>query len=409
MMTRMLTLSTRATTIAPFYVMEMAKRAAELAPQFAAQGRDLIRLNIGEPDFTAPPSVIAAAHAAMNAGKTNYTHAMGLDELRQAISQHYADAYGLNISPARIMVTAGASAGLLLACALLINADDEVLMPDPSYPCNRQFVTSFGGRSTMIETTAAQQFQPTAAQIAAHWSPHTKAVLLASPSNPTGTTIAPDELRAIHTEITQRNGALIVDEIYGDLVYTPALHQPSNRQSALALAGAEHNTIVLSSFSKYFNMTGWRLGWMVLPEAWVSAAEKLAQNLFICPSTLAQHAGVACFAPENIAIFETRKAEFMRRRDYVVQAMREIGFGVSAMPEGAFYVYADVSHWRINDKADSEAFAFAALEQAGVVLASSRDFSVHHPRQHIRLSYAASMDQLEIAMQRLHGWTATMD
>jgi aspartate/methionine/tyrosine aminotransferase len=377
-------LASRLANIAPFHVMELAKMATELEKQ----GRHIIHMGIGEPDFTAPPLVLEAAARAMADGRMQYTAATGVPALREAIAAHYQHVYGLNIAPSRIVVTAGASAALLLACAALVEKDAEVLMPDPSYPCNRHFVAAFEGRATMISSGPEHRFQLSDAMVREHWTPATRGVLLASPSNPTGTSIAHDELAKIVASVRERNGFTIVDEIYQGLTYdeTPF--------SALSLG---EDMIVINSFSKYFNMTGWRLGWLVVPEAMVQPIEKLAQNLFICASSIAQHAGVACFAPESITIYEQRKAEFKRRRDYIVPALRELGFGVPVTPDGAFYVYADCSS--LSDDADR--LTIAMLNQAGVVLVPGLDFGPHTARQYIRLSYATSMENLQQAVSRL--------
>ena len=377
-------LASRLANIAPFHVMELAKLATELEKQ----GRHIIHMGIGEPDFTAPPPVLEAAARAMADGRMQYTAATGVPALREAIAAHYQQVYGLSIAPSRIIVTAGASAALLLACAALVEKDAEVLMPDPSYPCNRHFVAAFEGKATLIPSGPEQRFQLSDAVVREHWTPATRGVLLASPSNPTGTSIAHDELAKIVASVRDRNGFTIVDEIYQGLTYDEAPF------SALSLG---EDVVVINSFSKYFNMTGWRLGWLVVPEAMVQPIERLAQNLFICASSIAQHAGVACFSPESIAIYEQRKAEFKRRRDYIVPALRELGFGVPVTPDGAFYVYADCSS--LSDDADR--LTIAMLNQAGVVLVPGLDFGPHTARQYIRLSYATSMENLQQAMSRL--------
>lgn len=377
-------LASRLANIAPFHVMELAKMATELE----RQGRHIIHMGIGEPDFTAAPAVIEAAARAMSDGKLQYTSATGIPALREAIAAHYQRVYGLQISPARIIVTAGASAALLLACAALVEKDAEVLMPDPSYPCNRHFVAAFDGRAKMIPSGPEQRFQLSDAMVREHWTASTRGVLLASPSNPTGTSIPHGELSKIVATVREKGGFTIVDEIYQGLTYDDAPF------SALSLG---EDVIVINSFSKYFNMTGWRLGWLVVPEFLVPQIEKLAQNLFICASSIAQHAGVACFLPDSIAIYEERKAEFKRRRDYIVPALRELGFRVPVTPDGAFYVYADCS--ALSDDADT--LTISMLNQAGVVLVPGLDFGPHTARQYIRLSYATSMDNLKEAVGRL--------
>jgi aspartate/methionine/tyrosine aminotransferase len=350
-------------------------------------------MGIGEPDFTAAPAVIAAAAQAMADGKMQYTSATGLPALREAIAAHYRDVYGLDIAPARIIVTAGASAALLLACAALDEKDAEVLMPDPSYPCNRHFVAAFEGRARMIASGPEQRFQLSDQMVREHWNEKTAGVLLASPSNPTGTSIDAGELGQIVATVRAKGGFTIIDEIYQGLTYDAAPF------SALSLGS---DVIVINSFSKYFNMTGWRLGWLVVPETLVPAIEKLAQNLFICASAIAQHAGVACFLPQSIALYEQRKAEFRRRRDYLVPALRALGFEVPVMPDGAFYVYADCS--ALADDADR--LSIEILNQAGVVLVPGLDFGPFTARRYMRVSYATSMENLQEAVRRLRDFLA---
>ncbi|KMZ12043.1 Aspartate aminotransferase, partial [Candidatus Burkholderia humilis] len=310
--------------------MELMKEAQALE----RAGRDVIHMSIGAPDFTAPEPVTHAAANALARGVTQYTNALGIHQLREAISQHYRDTFGISVDPARIVVTAGASAALLLACMALVDNSDEVLMPDPCYPCNRYFVSAADGKPVLIPSGPAERFQLTAEHVEEHWNDKTRGVLLASPSNPTGTSIEPDELRRIVESVRTRGGFTIVDEIYQGLSY--------DAKPVFALSFGD-DVVTVNSFSKYFNMTGWRLGWLVVPHAMISAVEKLSQNLFICASALAQHAALACFEPETIAIYEARRLEFKRRRDYIVPALRSLGFGVPVVPDGAFYVYADTT------------------------------------------------------------------
>ena len=386
-------LASRLAQIEPFYVMECAKAAAVIAASPAcdpAQGGErMIFLNIGEPDFTAPPLVQEAAERAIRAGRSQYTEALGLPALREALSAWYAQRFGLAIPARRIMITAGASAALHLACLALFEAGDEVLMPDPSYPCNRHFVAAADARAVLLPCSAAQRFQPTAADVASAWVPRTRGVLLASPSNPTGTSIHPDELRQIDAVVRGHGGVTIVDEIYLGLSYDDTFGH-----SALQLG--EH-IVSVNSFSKYFNMTGWRLGWLVLPEALVAPVERLAQNLFICASTIAQHAALACFHPESIAEYERRRAEFSARRDLVVPALNQIGLQVPVLPDGAFYAYADCSA----HSADSWDLAFSLMHSAHVALTPGRDFGRHDPARWLRLSFASHRDKLDEALHRL--------
>jgi len=353
----------------------------------------MVFLNIGEPDFTAPPLVQQAAERALREGRTQYTDACGLPALRERISGWYAQRFGLRVAPERIVVTAGASAALQLICMALVDRGDEVLLPDPSYPCNRHFVTAAEGVPVLLHAPAEARFQLTAEAVRAAWSERTRGVLLASPSNPTGTSIDPAEMGRIAGVVRERGGFTIVDEIYLGLSFDDRFGQ-----SAL-VHGEQHGDDVISvnSFSKYFSMTGWRLGWLVLPEALVPAVEKLAQNLYICPSTLAQRAALACFEPESLAEYERRRSEFRARRDFLVPALNGLGLPVPVMPDGAFYAWADCSA----HASSSWDFCFDMLQRAHVAMTPGRDFGTHGSERHVRLSYASSMGQLQLALERL--------
>ncbi|WP_179404393.1 pyridoxal phosphate-dependent aminotransferase [Burkholderia guangdongensis] len=384
----LLTLAARVDSIQPFYVMELMKEAHALEQA----GRDVIHMSIGEPDFTAPEPVVEAAAAALRRGVTQYTGALGISRLREAIAGHYARAYGLTVSPERIVVTAGASAALLLACLALVGRDDEVLMPDPSYPCNRHFVAAAEGRAVLVPSGPEARFQLTADDVRRLWGDRTRGVLLASPSNPTGTSLEPAELKRIVEAVRERGGFTIVDEIYQGLSYdAPPV-------SALSFGD---DVVTVNSFSKYFNMTGWRLGWLVVPPALVGILEKLAQNLFICASALAQHAALACFEPGTLAIYDARRLEFKRRRDYLVPALESLGFRVPVMPDGAFYVYAHCGHVAHPAAGDSATLTNAMLHDASVVMVPGMDFGVHAPHDYIRVSYATAYARLEEAVERL--------
>jgi aspartate/methionine/tyrosine aminotransferase len=387
-------ISSRAQNIEPFYVMEVAKAASALAAQVAHSDAPMVFLNIGEPDFTAPPLVRAAAEQAIRDGVTQYTAATGLPALRERISAWYASRFGVQVAPERIVVTAGASAALHLACLALIEPGNEVLMPDPSYPCNRHFVSAAEGKAVLLETSADERYQLSAAKVEAAWGPRTRGVLLASPSNPTGTSIHPDELRRIHAVVQAKGGITMIDEIYLALS-----HDDQFGHTALAL---DDQVISINSFSKYFNMTGWRLGWMVVPQDLVPVIERLAQNLFICPSTIAQHAALACFEPESIALYEARRAEFKARRDYFIPALRDLGFSIPVEPDGAFYVWADCSELcaRLGLQSSWE-FAFEVMNRAHVAITPGRDFGTAQTAQFVRFSTASSMQQLETAILRL--------
>jgi aspartate/methionine/tyrosine aminotransferase len=378
-----LRLAARTARIAPFQVMELVKRAVALE----RAGRPVIHLSIGEPDFTAPEPVVAALERAARAGRTQYTSAVGLPELRDAIARDYRDRHGVAVDPARIVVTAGASAALSLACCALVDVGDEVLVTDPSYPCNRHFVAAFDGVPKAVPVFADTRFQMTEALLTANWGPRVRGVLLASPANPTGTSIPFDELRRIVDAVRARGGFTIVDEIYLGLSYE------GDARTALELG---EDVIVVNSFSKYFHMTGWRLGWMVVPPTAAATFEKLSQNLYICASTLAQHAALACFEPDALATFEARREAFRERRDYIVPAMRGVGFDVPVTPDGAFYAWLDCTRF-----GDSGELASRLLEQASVSLVPGHDFGVNEPGRWMRLSYATARDALEEAVARI--------
>lgn len=383
------TTASRLAQIEPFHVMELVKQADALA----AAGRSIIHMSIGEPDFTAPAPVVAALAQAVAEGRSGYTPALGIGALREAIAGHYRLVYGLDVAPARIVVTAGASAALLLASAALLDAGDEILLPDPSYPCNRHIVAAFNAIPKLIDSGPEKRFQLDAADVAAHWGARTKGVLLASPSNPTGTSILPAALAEVHAAVRARGGFVIVDEIYNGLSYG---HAP---RTALALGD---DVVVVNSFSKYFNMTGWRLGWLVVPQWLTAQVEKLAQNLFICASAPAQHAALACFDLATLAIYEGRRAKFERRRDFIVPALRALGFDIPVTPDGAFYVYADVSRLA----PDSGELAQRLLTEAGVCVVPGYDFGRNAPEKWLRFSYATSLGNLEAAVGRIEDFLA---
>lgn len=378
--------------IAPFHVMEIVK----LAHSLEQQGHDLIHMSIGEPDFTAPPSVVAAAQAAMQDGRLQYTAALGIAPLRQAISQHYQDQFGIHIASERIVITAGASGALLLACAALVERDKEVLMPDPSYPCNRNFVAAFEGRAKLLPCGPEDRFQLNAAMVQAAWGENSAGVLLASPSNPTGTSIAPHALQAILQEVQQRKGFAIVDEIYQGLSYdAPPL-------TALSFSPElTENLVIINSFSKYFHMTGWRLGWMVVPQHLLPAIEKLAQNLYICPSSVAQYAALACFAEPAQGVYRERKQQFQERRDYLLPELEKIGFHIPVQPDGAFYIYADCRALLDEQIQNADQLCMAILHQAGVVMVPGLDFGPNTAQHYVRLSYATALPKLHDAIARL--------
>ncbi|GIK85591.1 MAG: aminotransferase [Betaproteobacteria bacterium] len=374
----------RVRDIAPFHVMEVQTAARALE----AAGRSVVHMEIGEPDFPTPPAVLDAARDALAGGGIYYTSALGLPALREAIARHYGERYGVDVDPGRIVVTAGSSGALLLAMALLVNRDEQILLADPGYPCNRHFVRVLEGEPVGIPVGPGQSYQLAADLVDAHWTARTRGVLIASPSNPTGTTVSPAAMRDIARVVDDRGGRLIVDEIYLGLSYE------GEPRSALALGD---ELFVVSSFSKYFNMTGWRLGWIVAPPRHVRDLEKLAQNLYIAPSTVAQHAALACFRPETLALLEARRQAFRERRDFLVPALRSLGFGVPVMPGGGFFVYADCSRF----SRDSLAFCRDVLEATGVAFTPGVDFGTHRGNEHVRFAYTVALDKLRDGVERL--------
>ena len=380
--------ASRMAHIAPFEVMEIQTAARELE----RQGKDVIHMEIGEPDFTTPQPIVDAAIAALKSKPMFYTSALGIMPLREAIAAFYQDKYGVTVSPERIIVTAGSSAALLLTFGVLLNAGDEVLMADPGYPCNRHFVRALGGVPHTVPVGAEHAYQLAALHIDSQWNPRTVAALVASPSNPTGTLVAPDELARIHRAVQGRGGTLIVDEIYQGLTY--------GVESSTALAGSDgDNLFVINSFSKYFQMTGWRLGWLVVPPAYVREVEKLAQNLFISASTPAQYAALAAFRPDTLAILEARRAELEARRDFLMPALRNLGFAIPVKPQGAFYIYADSSQIGT----DSFAISRKILQHAQVALTPGKDFGTAAPERHIRIAYTQTIARLGEAIDRMRG------
>ena len=379
--------ASRLAHIAPFHVMELLARAKALE----AEGRDIIHMEIGEPDFPTPAPILEAAQASMAGGRMFYTPALGLPELRQAIADFYRQRYNVAVPASRIVVTAGASGALLLAMACLCQPGSEWLMTDPGYPCNSNFVRSFDGVPVCIPVSAENNYQPTLAEVQRHWNERTAGALFASPANPTGTLLDEPTLESIAEFVRQRQGTLIVDEIYHGLTY--------ERDASTALKLGD-DIFVVQSFSKYFNMTGWRLGWLVVPDRFAREIEKLAQNLFIAPPTPAQYGTLAAFKPETIAILEARRSEFHARRDYLAPALEKLGFRLTAKPEGAFYIYADCSALTN----DSEAFARDLLEKAGVAMTPGLDFGAAAPKSHLRIAYTTSIERLEQAISRIRAY-----
>ena len=378
------TLAKRMNDIQAFHVMEILARARQLADE----GRSIIHMEVGEPDFTTPAPIIEAGLQALQQGQTKYTPACGIPALREQIAEWYWQRFQLSIKPERIIVTPGASGALQLALGVLVNPNDEVLLTDPGYPCNRHFVRMFEGNPRSIPVTATQNYQPSLANIQSYWTAKTRAVLLASPANPTGTLLSKQLTQEIYEYTKQQQGTLIVDEIYQGLTYS---QEP---QTALSIAD---DIWIVNSFSKYFGMTGWRLGWLIAPEYALDALNRLAQNLFLSPPTVAQYAALAAFQTNTLAITEERRLEFAKRRDFLLPALQEIGFGIQSQPEGAFYIYADCSAFSHN----SHELSLQLLEQAGVAFTPGIDFGSYQAKQHVRFAYTTHISELEQAVERL--------
>jgi aspartate/methionine/tyrosine aminotransferase len=370
--------------ISPFYVMALLHRAKQLE----AAGRDVIHMEIGEPDFPTPPTIVAAGVKHLQTGQVKYTPAAGLPELRAKIAAFYQQRYGVAVAAERIFITPGASGALLLALAVSLNPDEELLLADPCYPCNSNFAALLGGKTRLLPVDASSDYQLTAAHIRENWQAHSKGVLIASPSNPTGTLISPTALQQAIGTVNERGGCFYSDEIYHGLTYG---------QAASTALQFSDDVFVINSFSKYFGMTGWRIGWLVVPEAFAEATEKLAQNIFIATPTLSQYAALAAFDAATVLELERRRAEFALRRDFLYENLLRLGFGVAAKPEGAFYIYADCS--RFTD--DSFQFALDFLEAQAVAITPGKDFGVNGAHHALRFAYTTSIAKMAIAMQRL--------
>ncbi|HAQ25164.1 pyridoxal phosphate-dependent aminotransferase [Stutzerimonas nitrititolerans] len=376
--------SARSRAIEPFHVMALLSRANELQ----ALGRDVIHLEIGEPDFTTAAPIVAAGQAALAAGHTRYTAARGLPLLREAIARFYEQRYQASIDPERVLITPGGSGALLLASSLLVDPGKHWLLADPGYPCNRHFLRLIEGAAQLVPVGPEVRYQLNADLVERHWDRDCVGALVASPANPTGTVLSRDELAELSGALKARGGHLVVDEIYHGLTYGC---------DAASVLEVDDDAFVLNSFSKYFGMTGWRLGWLVAPADAVPELEKLAQNLYISAPSMAQHAALACFEPATLEILEARRAEFARRRDFLLPALRELGFNIAVVPEGAFYLYADISSF------GGDAFAFCRhmLETQFVAITPGLDFGRHQAGHHVRFAYTQDLPRLEQAVERI--------
>lgn len=380
----------RLSSIAPFRVVEMLERARELE----RDGHRVVHLEVGEPDFATAEPIVKAGQQALAAGATKYTEALGIPALRAAISEYYAS-QGLTIEASRIVVTTGASAGLLLLAGLLLNPGDRWLLSDPGYPCNEVFVALVGGQAQPLPVSLESQFQPTAALVAEHWSADTRGILMASPANPTGALLPAEDLVSIADFVRERAGVTVLDEIYQGLTY-PAAGETSAYTSGLALVP---DLFVVNSFSKYFGMTGWRLGWLVLPPGGAEALTPLVQNLFISPPSVSQHAALAAFEPEAMAIHEERRLRFEQRRDKLHAGLQALGFGLGAPPAGAFYLYADIAPLGLG--MDGLSFARRLLEEQHVAVTPGVDFGANDTNHHVRFAYTTSSESIELGLERI--------
>jgi aspartate/methionine/tyrosine aminotransferase len=377
-------LAARMQQIRPFQVMDLLARARSLE----ASGRSIVHMEIGEPDFPTPPAIIEAGRRALAAGYTHYTPAAGLPALREAIAAYYASRYALEVSPERIVITPGASGALQLAIGVMVDPGDEVLLADPGYPCNRNFVHLFEGRPRAVDVGPETAYQLTADALRRHWSGASRIAMVASPSNPTGTVIPAQELREIVEAVRRLDGRLIVDEIYHGLTYDAEV------DTALRFGD---DVFVINSFSKYFGMTGWRLGWLVAPQEYVEPVDRLAQNIFLAASTPAQHAAMAAFEPETLSLLDERCEAFRHRRDFLLPALRGLGFEIPVTPQGAFYLYAGCG--RMTD--DSYQWSRELLEHAGVAVTPGIDFGVNRAATQLRFAYTTSLEQLEEGVRRI--------
>lgn len=377
-------LAARLEDIQPFYAMSLMAWARELQ----AQGRDIINMGVGQPDFTTPDPIVQAGITALQQGHHHYTPACGLPELREAISRYYSEYFAVEVAAERILITPGSSGALLLLMQCLINPGDQVLMTDPGYPCNRNFVRLVEGEALTVPVAAEDNYQLTSALLEQYWGERTKAAMIASPSNPTGTLVEPAELAQMAGFVSQQGGHLLVDEIYQGLSYGV------KEQTALAVSD---QLFVINSFSKFFGMTGWRLGWMVVPEQYVEALDRLAQNVYLSAPTPAQHAALAAFIPETMDILEQRRQQFEERRDYLIPALTQLGFEIKGHPQGAFYLYANCRALTN----DSFTFCQRLLEEAGVAVTPGKDFGLHAPAQHLRFAYTTTLPRLQQAVRRI--------
>ena len=377
----------RMESFSPFYVMELLQRAKQLE----AQGKDIIHMEIGEPDYPTPINVVKAGLKHIQTGQIKYTAAAGLPELRKKISSYYQLNYAVDVSPERVFVTPGASGAFLLALGVSLNPGENIIMADPCYPCNSNFVRFFEGKPQFVNVDASTGYQLTANLIEQNWSASSRGVIIASPSNPTGTLISKLQLKRSIELVNSLDGCFFSDEIYHGLVY--------DKKACSALEFSD-DVFVINSFSKYFAMTGWRVGWLIVPEHFIDAVERLAQNIFISTSTHSQYAALAAFSKQNLAELDLRTQKFANRRDFLYDNLLRLGFDIAVKPEGAFYIYANCSAFTN----DSFQFAKDLLEQEGVAVTPGKDFGKNEANCYIRFAYTASIAKMSAAIERLENF-----
>lgn len=379
----------RAQDIKPFQVMDILSQGKILQ----TQGKDIIHLEIGEPDFLTPQPIIDAAIASLKEGNTFYTPSLGLMPLREKIAHWYQQRYGVSISPKRIVITPGASGGLLLVMGGVLEAGKHLLMTDPGYPCNRHFARFVEASAVSVPVGAETAYQLTPQHIEQYWNHDTQMALVASPSNPTGTIIGKDDLKALATAVKAKQGLLVVDEIYHGLNYDGV--------PLSSILEVDDEAIVINSFSKFFGMTGWRLGWLVVPESLEPVMDRLAQNLFLAAPTTAQYAALTAFEQNNLNILEQRCDIFEKRRDTLLPAMEALGFSILVKPQGAFYLYADCSKLLNDTVPDAMALSKYLLNEAGVAITPGNDFGQYFSDQHVRFAYTTDEARLIQAVERI--------
>ncbi len=382
-----MTLSNRAKNLSPFHVMDILAQAKALA----RQGKTIYHMEVGEPDFATAECIIKAGITALRQFKTHYTPATGLPELRFAIAEYYDRKFSLNINPERIIVTPGASGALQLAISCLLDAGENVLLADPGYPCNRNIAQVLAVETTAIPVSAKNAYQLDAADIKKHWNDKTKAAMVATPSNPTGTLLAKSQLKGICQIVKQKKGHLIVDEIYQGLVYDV------DDMTALSIS---NDCFVINSFSKYFGMTGWRVGWMVVPEFYIDAIDRIAQNIFLAPATMSQYAALTALKEETLIELDARRDEFKLRRDFLLPALEQLGFDIAVKPQGAFYIYANC------EKFTNDSFNWVKhlLKEQGVALTPGLDFGDYQANKHCRFAYTQPVEFLEQAVDKIEAF-----